>query len=337
MVLGTLPAPAGLRPGKPDYRKTTVNASNVHRGDRIMLIAVLLVAGRAAWADIPQVAQGWGPDDWNISRITGYQYIKPDNDIISALGKSDNGSSTFSESGWEFKLASSQIPNSDFTVNLYQPWVVLSPAVKTPDGVVHPGSDTKYDVGGADLVLSYTGTQNIGSDIHFIQLYTYTLLESKNEDEDKATWVSVGLTLDKFSVSGVPWYPYEGRVGNDLFWMVDTPHACETPINSGLCSVHDFAPMQLAHNETFRTFIAVDNGALPNTNIQHSVTLYNGIQWGYEYTNSDTPEPAGWLLLTTVLLLISIAGFRHQRSARVTARRASEDSLGGARSCVSRG
>ncbi len=49
-------------------------------------------------------------------------------------------------------------------------------------------------------------------------------------------------------------------------------------------------------NVQFQVVVAVDTGPKAG-GAQHNIVLYNGYWWGYQYSSTDTPEPAALTLL----------------------------------------
>jgi hypothetical protein len=83
--------------------------------------------------------------------------------------------------------------------------------------------------------------------------------------------------------------------------MADIPYRCEAGAVARCIGGAD--ETLLSQVQYFQTFVEMDkviNGT------QYNV-LYGGIQWGYSYSNVDTPEPSSLLLIGSIL---AAAGLR---------------------------
>ncbi|MBV9745423.1 MAG: hypothetical protein JO099_16805, partial [Acidobacteriia bacterium] len=205
---------------------------------------------------------------------------------------------------------------ADFTVNLYDAWAVTNDAVKDPGGTQRARPVANADAGGADWALTYTPTAATDpTGIHFIQAYFENLQQVTGGTEANPTINNVNQILLDNLGAATPWYDTRGisslGVGKNPSWMFDNPYDCE---NSGTPSMNGtnegMSPTclggtdgaLLASTVIFQTFVAVDMGAIAGTTITHNVILYGGEQWGYNYSNVDTPEPAFGMISALGLL-----------------------------------
>jgi hypothetical protein len=125
-------------------------------------------------------------------------------------------------------------------------------------------------------------------------------------------------------------------IGGSLFaranvpaWLQDIPADFEAYTGAGDCGPRDehLCSAVLA----FQTFVESNQTVYYNKNITsgdpYSLTpnggvpqtwgvLYGGVQWGYNYSNVDAPEPATFLPLSGILLMLSLCLCRLQREAR---------------------
>lgn len=285
---------------------------SIARGVRLVACVALIATANAS--TMAPTAQGWGQDDWNISTIQPNSYQTFCAWILNGL----TGAGFTPANGWNFAFAGfgpaariPNIPESDFTIDYYQAWVVTHDPI--PGGVtsgnVPSGTDAikNQDAGGADFVLRYTPRPGATDPIavHFVQAYieTQTGVNPINNANGKldAPTNTVTPYYDLFSTAGT--------IGNAT-WMRDIPYACESGrAFAGTGCDPDPARDEfiLSRSDTFQTFVASTNtvdlsasGGSPFTHI-----LYGGEQWGYTYTNSDTaPEPSFGLLTGAVLLAI---------------------------------
>ena len=214
--------------------------------------------------------------------------------------------------------AASEIPNidaSDFTISQYKPWVVNNNAtnnfVSGPDVVgtnlvKHYRGFTNQDVGGADIVISYT-PQNPSdpTNVNFLQAY----IESTNGSGFTSGTIdnggSGGPYYNEGGVSGTGTTNQSGTIplvssADTPAWIVDIPYTPEwgfgpVPVDEAINS----------QTVTFQTFISGQKdigGTIYNV-------LYGGVQWGYTFTTVDVPEP-------TMLVLLGVGGLAMLRRRR---------------------
>jgi hypothetical protein len=97
---------------------------------------------------------------------------------------------------------------------------------------------------------------------------------------------------------------YNGINGgtNARRWIFDIPYPCEnrsTPSEPGgnagsspSCPGGPADGYLLSVNWLAHTFLARDIGRINNRSATHDVILYGGEWWGFQYSNTDVPEPA---------------------------------------------
>ena|SRR5271157_368978 len=266
-------------------------------------------------------AQGWGPDDWNVSTIDPNSFQTYCNWILNGL----NAAGYTSANGWNFAFAGTgpaasipNIPVSDFSVNYYQAWVVTNDAI--PAGIPSNGIPTRsvanQDAGGADFVLSYQprASSTDPTSIHFVQAYLDTI--NGVSTGNNATGVLDGPAYA--GGTGVPYYDLcctSGTIGTSS-WVRDIPFTCESGayalINGRTGCDTGVDEAITSESVQFQMFVIGANpvdlsgsGGAANTYI-----LYGGEQWGYTYTATDAPEPCCALL--SGLVLLGVAGIKRR-------------------------
>lgn len=290
-----------------------------------LCVAVTLLVREASAITMAPTAQGFGPDDFNISTLMPATYITASGMLSNALTAAGFTGAT----GWNFAFAGvgpaaaiANIPATDFTLNYYQAWVVTNDPI--PNGTTSSNFPTRpvmnQDAGGADFVLTYTPRPGTSDPvlIHFIQAFT--------EMQNGAVRGNANGNLDAPRNVVSPYYDLiagapNGTIGNST-WMRDIPFTCESGalmrINGGTGCGPGVDETILSRSDTFNVFVVgattVDlssTGGSPFTHI-----IYGGEQWGYTYTNSDTPEPGAAVPL--ILIALTWGG---NRLRRVRARR----------------
>lgn len=266
-------------------------------------------------------AMGTGPDDINVSTITGMSYQTFCSWILQGL----NASGYTAANGWNFAFAGSgaasaiaNIPSSDFTPSYYQAWVVTNDAI--PNGTYSSNIPTRpvnnQDAGGADFVLAYTpnkagGTPNDPTNVHFLQAFI---------DNVNGAGFGSGV-LDNIGGTAAdgdtPFYDVCCTSGTDgaTSWVRDIPFTCESgayatdPTTGRTGCGAGVDETTLSESVLFQMFVVssttVNLGGTP------TYILYGGEQWGYTYTNTDVPEPS-LLLLSGVGILACV--WRRTRS-----------------------
>ncbi len=262
-------------------------ASSTRKGPRYMQCLLLVcccwsIPATGYAALMPTTATGWGPDDFNTSTL------KPSPAIpVFSCPWIDSGLAAWLAAvpdrvnNWRFSYSSLTNLNRDLTINDYFAWVVDEPTVTAPDGAQY-GGRFHEDRGGAVFSLTYTPQPGDPADIHWIQ--------AVSADYNGATDIHLDNPFDRT----VPFYDpagASGRLPNGTSWFLDIPSAPENEIEDFYANVE------------FQVLLAVDN---VNPTGFHSVTLYGGEWWGYQYRTADVgpvPEPATFLLVGTSGLL----------------------------------
>jgi hypothetical protein len=172
------------------------------------------------------------------------------------------------------------VPNfdlkADLTVTDYYAWVVDSPDFV--NGFDFTGESIKNaDVGGCAFGLTYKPDPcSPDKNIFFIQ----ACIDNDNGVQGVAT-------LDNNEATLTPWYGGASSYGtfDSEYKMGDAPSCQELESDE---------PPDFFYGEQFQTVVAYDNVI----NDVNNLTLYQGAEWwGYNYTTTDVPEPATFLLL----------------------------------------
>jgi hypothetical protein len=255
------------------------------RGMRILLSCALagaVLAGFTAPA-AAQTVTAWGQDDWNTSTLVP----SPVTAVYSCpwvdTGLANAGFTP--ANGWNFVYAgqaNAAFVQPDLTITRYDPWVVNSPNVVGLDGVTRNRGVVNQDAGGAVFQLKYTPHGTDPVNIHFIQAYS----ESLNGGAFSSHLDNGGSTspfYDALGVSGLH------TLAGNASWFQDTPYDSEMEIEDYHTDVQ------------FQVFICTDAVAAG----VHTVTLYGGDWWGYQYSTTDVPAPASLALLSAGGLLAS--------------------------------
>lgn len=296
-----------------------------------------LVLSLAACATICQantgypVATGWGWDDFNTSTLNPapptFLTALPswfDDALVSSVSIPGSYSRSFANPAqWTFTFADTPVPTSDFIIYNYLAWVVNNDGYNLPDGTAaYTYTAVTGDVGGADFTLVYqpgffdpggpSNPINSLADVDFFQIVEATTTyidESTGQVTSPSTvyFVDNGFDVSTpfYNTSGGAWgYVYSPVHGNVQIFMDDTPFRTEAqgPDGSGQ---NDSPPDILSITWEAQTFLAVDMGADATT--ENNVQLYGGVEWGFTYDTSDTPEPST-LTLAGIGLALLIAG-----------------------------
>ena len=288
-------------------------------------IVVLSVFAPVSQADTgsPSVA-AWGWDDWNTSTLNpfGATYLTATPNWLNlalpnSASQNNVGWGYNNAAQWTFAFGGTTVAAATLQSFVYTAWVVSNDGYNLPDR--SPARTYKFanaDVGGANYTLDYVpGANDPGgsnskiplADVHFFQIVQAT----SNYGNDQTGQVTSTVTqyfIDN-GTSSTPWYDGTGAFGyvdNSQKWMDDSPYRCE-PQSGGNCNA-DATPNLLSINWQADTFLAYDMGLVDGT---ETVLLYGGRNWGFNYTDSDVPEPSALTLFATVLLaLVALARVR---------------------------
>jgi len=183
-----------------------------------------------------------------------------------------------SAKGWKFTYAgeeNSAFIKNDLKVEVYEPWVVTAPRVETPRGTIPAAGPAEW--GGAYLQLSYTPKPGDPCNIRWIQAV-----------DSSYHGGAYDIHLDNPYDRSTPFYDPAGAAGvepNKTGWFYDRPSWPED--ENEINPVADFEA---------QVFLAEDFGV--RNGVQHDMTIYGGLWWGYQYSAFDNPIPEP----TTVLL-----------------------------------
>lgn len=226
----------------------------------------------------------------------------------------------------------SPVVSSDFNVSIYQPWVVnnftTNPTGGTnfltdPSGRRVARQVQNQDVGGANVIINYTprANSNDPTNVNFVQAFV------QNTNNNNPGFLTGPGTLD--SAPGTPFYNRGNIAGNGTTrkttgtltasptspaWLVDIPYRCESfspiagmPGSNGAKAdcTGGLDDSLLSQAQIFQTFIESDQTVYYNKDLEVPYSrsnnggvaqtwdvLYGGVQWGYNYTNADIPEPS---------------------------------------------
>ena len=217
------------------------------------------------------------------------------------------------DNGWTFDFTTGDNLTTQLSSpQLYFAWAVTDPQANDFQGNSQGRPITQQDAGGAYFEFQYTPEgEDPAANVDFLQVFRQSI--------NGGGWE---YFVDNGGGNVTPFYVNSGGVGGSTLkgsgtlgdgadWMLDDSADCENGFNArtGTCK-----PPVLPNDETvtsatvqFEVFVATDsvNGG------DHTVTLYSGYSWGYNYTNTDTPEPAMGAVCALVL-----AGFAISRRRR---------------------
>jgi hypothetical protein len=230
--------------------------------------------------------------------------------------------------GWNFTWAGAATDANmmgDLSYTLYTPWVVQVPVYNDPNGGSWGGSfppdpsGTKYEAGGAEIILSFNPKNNAndplnaanlpaGATVHWIQAYAGT---AYGATDGNASGNLDGASGNPALGTGKPFYDQNSAAGvnNGVYYFADTPGNTEAEYET-----NPVADVQ------FQVFLAVDvpgNGLMIGGNtITDNVTIYGGYWWGFQYNAIDAvPEPCALFLFGSGAIGLCAYAWRQRTKA----------------------
>jgi hypothetical protein len=204
-----------------------------------------------------------------------------------------------------------------FSISTYRPWVVNSPDIVSPGGTTFNRGVTNQDAGGVNILIDYTPGPTDPVEVNFLQVFEVRINGG------------APIILADNGGKGGPYYNENGAAGVDSVdgngvpldatdteaWLLDTPYVCE----SGFSGTGRGCPTVTAandetitrYNDYFQTWIEA-TGTHDGVNCN---VLWAGISWGFDFSATDTPEPATWAMLALGFADLGIAGRRSSRKA----------------------
>ncbi len=203
---------------------------------------------------------------------------------------------------WAYTWSTTALPGT-LAFSSYIPWAANQPNITLPDGTVNPGKFTNAERGGASFITTFNpqgGTAVNG--IGFIQAYQETFTNYNSTTGSAINNPVSYVKLDNAAVASNPFYNtgsgggYIGAANQgaaNQTWMEDRPNDPEPAAAdaAGTPAATAAAAENFIANVQFQVVVAVDTGAKVG-GAQHNIVLYNGYWWGYQYSSTDTPEPA---------------------------------------------
>ena len=254
-----------------------------------------------------------GPDDYNTTTLNPASptFINSSTWLTSAINNS-----SFNNSNWNFSFVdpARMITAADFTNQIYSAWAVTNDAVTGFDNRQYRRPVTNQDAGGANFEVGYSALGDHDPDtttVSFLQIFQQSINDGATE-----------YFVDNGGSNATPFYVESGGVGgtttinnNNANWMLDIPFDCENGLTGPLPRTNPCAggtdEVWFSTDVQFQVFVAVDNFA----NGVNNVSLYGGEEWGYDYSNFDTPEPALGLLSGLIAAGILLGGHLYRRQA----------------------
>jgi hypothetical protein len=250
----------------------------------------------------PATVSKWGVDDWNTSTLipntvdangnnTPTLFNGPCQWITTAMN-------TFigTNANYKYQWANAAFANlkGDLTVTDYKPWVV------NPINLVNGFNlmpRTSGDKGGATFGLTYTPKAGDPTSVLFIQAYQEILYPGPGNGG-----ATINVNLD--NSGGAPQYGGASSYAAASSKMADRPFDSEPEAQEGY------------HTDVeFQTAIATYATAAGVT----TLTIYPLEEWwGYQYSNTDVPEPSTCLAGALMLLPFGTRALRRLRASRKT-------------------
>jgi hypothetical protein len=219
------------------------------------------------------------------------------------------------------------IDPSDFTISVYQPWVVNSPDIKSNGGTTYNRGVKDQDAGGVNILIDYSPKGTDPTIVNFLQAFSVTtpsLLGGKSI-----------VAMDNGGKGG-PYYNENNASGTDSnnnrgvpldatnteAWMLDDPYVCESGFSGGMGGCPVTTP---ATDEKIMSFESVFNMFIESDVTYNGKTyevLWGGFSWGYDYVTQDDflPEPSTWVMLALGFAGLGALGYhRSRRLAAATA------------------
>jgi hypothetical protein len=288
------------------FTRFTSTLSSLKSPSIICLLAALgacLLSTPSYAALAPATASGIGIDDWNTSTLNPNTVIAGNNtpNIFTGqcpwLTTAMNAFCTTYTASYQWAAAFAN-EASDLKVTDYAAWVV-NPDANSPVNGFNLQSRPSGDKGGATFGLTYTPKAGDPTKVLFIQAYQ-EILYGLNGNPNPVT----NVKLDNGGI-GLPQYGGASSYAAGASKMADRPFDSETDTA--------MFPEGYHTDVQFQTVVAVDNGK--DANGDENYTLYQYAEWwGYQYSNSEVPEPVTILAGALPLVLLIKAGFRRCRA-----------------------
>lgn len=218
------------------------------------------------------------------------------------------------DNGWTFNFTTGDTLTTQLSnPQLYFAWAVTDPQVNDFQGNSQGRPISNQDAGGAYFEFKYTPEgQDPTTNVDFLQLFRQSF-------DGGATWE---YFVDNGGSKTTPFYVQSGGVGGTTLkgsgtlgdgadWMLDDSVDCENGFDAGTgsCKAPTLPNDELITSSEVQFEVLVATDSVSGTD--HTVTLYSGYSWGYNYSNTDTPEPAAGLLCG--LALAGLAAARRRR------------------------
>jgi len=260
----------------------------------------------------------FGIDDLNTSTTDNIAFITTG----TFLGSAQPGSS-FAD--WTFNYVGAgvgQIPQTDLTVQNYHPWAVVDTPTTDLGGTdrARPpfNNAKKADAGGAVFEFIYPPSGEPMAGVDFLQVFRERFCNST--DDVTCTWSEFTYHFDNFGSTTSPFYVGNGGIGGTGVtkdtggatftnaksrWMFDDSYDCEnsgTPNAPGKNIGNSASCLGGTDGKVLKTQVQFQ--VFPATRADKVVTIYRGAQWGYMYSNVDTPEPGTTALAGIGVLIV---------------------------------